>query len=538
MLSASLLIQLADSLRWRTYSGVPPFPSMSSTVSNPKEWLILQCQACGSPMKVRAQAATGARVSCPVCHSPVAVSAAGAGHFPEFRAEVPQGTPELTEAARRRMAEEGSHDTDFMPTLGSRPPAETAPPPSTALPDNEFLQSLKPVVDPDAEEGEPGKRVRKRRKKVSESRSGGLADWNTVHLDQLPEAEILADTWLTPMGLPEEVVREQQHNTVVSETVEDGQTKRRVKRVRRRPIFGFAQLFFRRLSYGVRVTTVIISSIIGIGGMTYAIIAMRQKFKPLDFPDVIEEQRPNKRFLTSQEETAAYNTVIAFLKAQGLEKLPYVRLPNRVRPLMEEWYRRHPDSVCEAGEVIQRGKMQMDEAFFVKLRVNVKEPNPLEPGRTKLVTRDYAVEIVEKENDQREYKIDWEVAVEWTPMSFEEFKRKQPRESIPLRVKMQGSGYYNHGFLDEKRWLACEIYYPRPDDTLEFLFYGYIDRRTKAWEDLAIYTEAGNKGALILALKYPDNAVSYEQVIVEGLVHPSWFYTKDIPPAGVKPEGK
>jgi hypothetical protein len=89
---------------------------MSSTVSNPKEWLILQCQACGSPMKVRAQAVTGARVSCPVCHSPVAVNSPATGHFPEFRADVPQNTPELSEAARRRLAEEGSQDTEFSPT--------------------------------------------------------------------------------------------------------------------------------------------------------------------------------------------------------------------------------------------------------------------------------------------------------------------------------------------------------------------------------------------------------------------------------------
>ncbi|HWB02181.1 MAG TPA: hypothetical protein VG796_04090 [Verrucomicrobiales bacterium] len=508
---------------------------MSSTVSNPREWLILQCQACGSPMKVRAQAAAGSRVSCPVCRSPVVVNPAGGTQTPEFRVDVPRSSPEMTEAARRRLAEE-EEDTEFTPSIGSLPEEERSLPRS-AVPENEFFQSLKPIEEPAQEED--GKRVRKRRKKLSESRTGGLTDWNTLPLDQLPEAEILADTWLEPGALPEEAVREQERNTVVSETIEDGQTKRRIKKVRRRAIFGFAQLFFRRLSYGVRVTVVVISSIIGIGGLTYAIIVLRQKFKPVDFPDVAEEIRPSRNILASQDESGAYNAVAAFLQAQGVEKkLPLVRLPNRVRPLMEDWYRKQPDTPATAVEIIDRGKVRSDSAYYVKLRVAVKQPDPLDPAQLRTVVRDFMVEEIQQDDDTRIYKVDWEAAVNWRPMSFEEFRQQQPRQPVPFRVQIEGCDYYNHSFSDERRWLSCRLYLPQPDNTREFLFYGYIDRRSQAWNDLAIYTEPGNTGALILALKYPQNAISFDQVIVDSLVHPSWFYTKDVPPSGTKPEGK
>jgi hypothetical protein len=123
-------------------------------------------------------------------------------------------------------------------------------------------------------------------------------------------------------------------------------------------------------------------------------------------------------------------------------------------------------------------------------------------------------------------------------MSFEEFRRQQPRQAVPFRVKIEGSDYYNHGFLDERRWLACRIYLPLADNTKEFLFHGYIDRRSKAWEDLAVYTDGSNNGSLIIGLRYPENAVSYDEVIVDGLIHPSWIYTKDLPNPDTKPESR
>ncbi len=510
---------------------------MSSPTSNPKEWLILQCQACGSPMKVRAQTAAGSRVSCPACHSPVAVQQAVPAGSPEFRADVLRSSPELTDAARRRMAEEDTRDEEFTPTLGNRPHAESGLVNRPAVPDDAFLQSLKPLETPDDDEQDQdsgtGSRTRKRRKKVSESRGGGLADWNTV-LDRLPEAEILADPWLTPGMLPEDAIRSGATETVVSETSADGSTKRRVKKVRKRAIFSFAQLFFLRLTYGVRVAIVIISALIGIGGITFAVVTLRQKFTPTDYTDIINQRKPDPRILTWDDETQALEVVKQYLAAEGVEKkLPFVRLPNRVRPLMEVWYKQNPDTSMKADEIEERYKFRSTDIYFIKMRLYVQEPDPSTPGRTQRVSRAFVVEIGGT-GEKREYKIDWETSVEWQPMSFEEFRRKQPRAPVAFRVQVEGGDYYNHDFLDENRWYSCRLNSIHGDGTKEFLFHGFIDRRSKAWEDLSPYVQQGSRASMILNLKYPQNAVSYDEVVIDGMVLPSWFYKDDTQPAAAK----
>ena len=184
-----------------------------------------------------------------------------------------------------------------------------------------------------------------------------------------------------------------------------------------------------------------------------------------------------------------------------------------------------------------RTKVRAGTNYFVIVELDVTEPDPVAPGTTKTRTRSFAVEEFEKDN-VRSYRVDWETAVEWREMSFSEFRQTQPRTPVPFRLKIRGHEYYNHLFIDEKKWLSAELYYPYPDGKNEFLFYGYIDRKSKAYEDLAIYTEGANNASVILALRYPENPVSRDQVIIESLIHPSWFYSEDVPPPGFATSAK
>jgi hypothetical protein len=391
--------------------------------------------------------------------------------------------------------------------------------------DEDFLRNLKHT-----EEQQSGRRVKvtKRRRKGGDSQRETLTDWDTF-ADQLPEAEIHSDPWLEPMPIPEEVIKEKEREFVVSEHEEGDQTVRRVKRVRKRRIFTLAQLFFRRLSFGMRVLTVSMVSAITIGGIWYGIVFFRQRFVPVTFDDVVAESRPDRRFLASQDENGAAEAVAAFLAAEGVEKkLPYVRLPNRVRPLMEAWYERYPDKAATAGEVVNRAKMMAAGAYFVRLEMKIGSAESGGTAVPGIGTRFFIVEELEKDGE-RSYKVDWETAVEWRPMSFADFKLQQPRTPVPFRLKLRESAYYNHGFVDEKRWLAAELFYPYPDRN-EIVFYGYIDRRSKVWDELAMFTEGNTNPSVIVNLRYPQDAVSRDQVIIDSLAHPSWFYTEDVPP--------
>lgn len=487
-------------------------------------------------MKVRPQmAVSGKRISCPVCHSPIAVYMPSDAESPEFRAELPQATPQQPAGAqtRRHPAEDSP---EFAPSRLERPSAEPpagfsspeAPPPD----DGTFLRNLK-----HAEEQTSGQEVRvtvRRRKRIADRALP--IDWNSS-VDDVLEAEVYADPWIAPVPIPEEVITQKESEFVVSEHMEDGQLVTRMKRVRKRRIIGMAQLFFRRLSIGTRIACLTLVAAIAVGGMWYGIAVFRKKFTPVTYEDAREEFRPNRGDLASQDEAGAVEVLTAFLAADGAQaKLPHVRLPHRVLPLMEEWYQKHPDKPAKAGEVTKRDKILAGGLYLVLLQMEVVEPDPLDPALTRSVAHFYAVE--EMGNDtERSYKVDWETAVEWRPMSFEEFKLERPRRPVPFRLKLRSDDYYNHSFIDTNKWLSAELYYPCPDERNPFQFHGYLDKRSRAYRDLAIYTEPGNKCSVIINLRYPDDAVSSEQVIIDSMEHPSWFYTEDKPPSA-QMEGK
>lgn len=470
-------------------------------------------------MKVRAASAAGARVACPSCHSPVAAHPPAAQHSPEFRAELPKGT-----AAPPREQD----FSRFQPVTREEvfAPGSAALEVDQAAEGEEFLQNLGHTED---RRSASFVRVRKRRRTGSESHTAELLDWDT-HMDQLPEAELYSDPWTEAQPLPEEVIAEKTRDFVVSESREDGNTVVRVKRVRKRRIFTLAQSFFRRFSLGMRVMILTGVAAIGIGGVAWGFTILRTYWQSKLNPDVVDEARPGQIFLASQDENGAVETIAAYLAATGAEaKLPHVRLPARVRPMMEKFYARTPDKAFAAGEVLNRVKVSADGAYFVILEMEIRETDPALPSGERLHLKSFAVEEIERDGG-RTYKVDWESAVEWRPMSFEEFKQKQPRHAVPFRLKIRGNDYYNHGFADQKQWLSAELYYPYPQGRNEFIFHGYIQRDSELFAQIAPFTETGNNASFIVNLRYPENPVSRDQVIIEGIAHPSWFYTEDKAP--------
>jgi hypothetical protein len=102
---------------------------------------------------------------------------------------------------------------------------------------------------------------------------------------------------------------------------------------------------------------------------------------------------------------------------------------------------------------------------------------------------------------------------------------------FPFRVKLRGSTYYNHAFADEKKWFGTEIYFPKPGfETFETLFYGYMDRNSEAYRRLSPIVESGLNPSVIVNLRYVNNSISPEQVVIDSVVHDSWFFVENVPP--------
>jgi len=495
-----------------------------SSPPSAKEWLILQCQACGAAMKVRAGELAGRRVACPSCRSPVAVQPPGNNQAEEFRAPLAQDSDRVSTAPLPSPpAEEFQGTVDFTPSPGQLARSEFGEEPA---PDDEFLHHLKSTEDYHSGEHI---RVKKRRRRGSAGHREILTDWDTA-LETLPEAEIYSDPWTESVPIPEEVIQEKTRDFVVSEHREEDNTVRRVKRVRKRRLFTWAQLFFRRLSLGMRLLTISIVAVIALAGVAWGIVIFRKHFQPVTFDDVVAESRLPQEFITSQDESSAAEAVAQFLAAVGPEaKLRHVRLPARVKPLMEEWYARHADRVLTAGEVLSRNKIRSGSQYFVLLEMEVIDAAKTSDSYDHRQKKHFAVEETEA-GGMRTYRVDWETAVEWRAMSFDEFKITRPTASVPFRIKLRASNYYNHDFADEKKWLATEIYFPHPQTGIEKLFNGYLERGTPAFREIAPITESGRNPAMIVNLRYPANSISRDQVIIDSVVLDSWFYSEDVPP--------
>lgn len=223
------------------------------------------------------------------------------------------------------------------------------------------------------------------------------------------------------------------------------------------------------------------------------------------------EQRDQQisAYLTSKEEEAAVAIITGFLKVKSNEeRLAFVRDPERVAPLMEDYYSRDVQTEWPDGQVVLRDKVIDQGRYFIRLAIE-------------FIGIGHRIFVVEQTTDS--LKLDWETAVGYQPMPFSEFREKRPAEPTPFRVKMKLSDYYNYHFADSGAYLAVALSYPGND---EFKLTGYIDRG-REWAPALIETlESGVGPSVIAELSFPEGAESGEgdpQVEIISIVSETWW---------------
>jgi len=381
-------------------------------------------------------------------------------------------------------------------------------------------------------------KIKKRRTKrpPAEPRSQVLMDWDQRDLPAIPDAELAADVWGEAQEIPEEATsgHEAQDYLVESVVEPDGQTRTTRRRVRRRRLIKGSRLFFQRLSAATRYAAAALA-VLAVGAAFYGFNISRQRHAPVPLPPVVEPPI-DRAILTQYDEQGAVKAVKDFLAADGIgAKLPFVRQPERVRPLMERWYRGERNAgPLQAGEVTFRDKLGGEAgstAYFVMLAMPVHVPDPLNPGSTYGEQTFFAVEEI-RDGPVSHYLVDWETSTGYQEMPLETFKATMPPEAWPFRIRMKEESYYNHGF-SELEWQCVELYYPGRD----FHLYGYISRNSLEGRALLPLVASERTAGVIAELAYPPDAASRDQVIVKRMLHPSWFYDKpeDAAVPGVPP---
>jgi len=215
--------------------------------------------------------------------------------------------------------------------------------------------------------------------------------------------------------------------------------------------------------------------------------------------------RPPSDFI--QMETVAKS----FLEAPTLEQaLRWVHRPEEVKPKAEAWYAAEP--YVAAGF-----KGTTDET-------NSLDQNGLSLTGLGIRTGNFDKREIVLVKMPEGYRVDWESWAGWSEMSWADFKKQRPTEAKLFRVVCSPTVYYNFGFKDESRWVSFRLDSP---DGLDFL-YGYAPAGSELSSELRP-VDGVKKRSVILMLKFPPDAATDNQVIIESVTGEGWLDLPESP---------
>ena len=215
-------------------------------------------------------------------------------------------------------------------------------------------------------------------------------------------------------------------------------------------------------------------------------------------------QNPDKGPLL-EVETADLDTARlaarVFLNSKTIEEFaPLIRDPERVMPLVREYHQRNPYQASGVRHVDGEGTAEVAKRF---VSFNV-------------VLRDYSSRPIALQLTRTKALVDWESWVGLCEMPWETFIEKQITDPTEVRVQIKSANYYNFSFRDDSKW-ACFRLATSIDGSV---IYGYAPRSEAFFSKLPGPFDPEVTG--ILKIRYPDNAVSSNQVIITDFVQTGW----------------
>lgn len=196
--------------------------------------------------------------------------------------------------------------------------------------------------------------------------------------------------------------------------------------------------------------------------------------------------------------------VRGFLEAPtAAEALRHVRDPERTRPKLEAWLAGRPYAAPGFHEMLGETVAASGETSHL-MTVQVR-------------TGDFELREIVLVEAGDELRVDWESWVGWSEMPWADFERERPPEPKWFRVILSRVDYYNFAFKDDAEWSSYRL--DAPDGTASL--YGYVPRTSKLAQQIRPVDEGG-KVKLLLRLKYPPDALSGNQVLIDEVAGQEW----------------
>lgn len=203
-------------------------------------------------------------------------------------------------------------------------------------------------------------------------------------------------------------------------------------------------------------------------------------------------------------------SLTAYLAAESVEEmLPLVREPDRVRPLMDEWYASHPIKArqFEGLGVFQPFTLEGRLFWLITCLVEGEKSETL---------------LVEQTQDGR-VLVDWETHVCYQPIPWDDFVVRRPEgKAMDFRIYLQPDpgGFHSHEFRDEDEWVVYRLMAKGSD---EYLF-GYVPRGSELAGriDEQVKANRGTPAALYLRLLRPEGTRSPRGVLITEVLSNRW----------------
>lgn len=209
---------------------------------------------------------------------------------------------------------------------------------------------------------------------------------------------------------------------------------------------------------------------------------------------------------------------LAFYKASSVDELARtVRQPERVRPLMEDYYSKHPLT----PHTISRTRTLTPQT--IANRANFWTTSVELEDKT---NRSVVLEIL----DSGEAKVDWETSICYQPLDWTAYALERPAgKSYDFRVYVEQDNLFSHEFADSSQWNSFRL---TALDSIETLF-GYARTTSPVSRDILeqLKYNKGGRTPMILRVTIPEGLQSRRGVVIEKLMNPRWLYL-DPPDSG------
>jgi len=231
---------------------------------------------------------------------------------------------------------------------------------------------------------------------------------------------------------------------------------------------------------------------------TASIAGAQGKFTPV-------ESATMNRTMSAQMTAEVLAITEAFLNAETVsERAQFVRQPERVVPIMEQFY---------GGESL---RPISHRPFAQDTKIGVIDSMLM----LSVVLPDYSAHSLALERlESGEFRVDWESFVGLSEVPWGHLAGDSPKFSVFVRAKVLPSDYFNYGF-EEEEWSCWQL----EDATGEHRLFGYLPVGSDLDQLLKDHLEDRKKPSrMMMRVRFPDGpAQSHNQLEITEIIGRGW----------------